>query len=79
MGQVHQHLTFFTRIALGLPKLPLDMIPHLAEHFTEPCEIVGGRYRAPSAPGASSTIRDESIRRFGVPSTDDVTGLRSGR
>ena len=66
MGQVHQHLTFFTRIALGLPELPLEMIPHLAEHFAEPCKIVAGRYRAPSAPGASTTIRDESIRRFAV-------------
>jgi len=75
MGQVHQHLTFFTRIALGLPELPLEMIPHLAEHFTEPCEIVGGRYLAPMAPGASTTIRHESVRRFAVPGTD-VQGLR---
>ena len=67
MGQIHQHLVLFTRVALGAPELPLEMIPHLAEHFTEPCNIVAGRYRAPSAPGSSSAIRHESIRRFRWP------------
>jgi L-fuconate dehydratase len=64
MGQVHQHLIYFTRCRLGMPELPLEMIPHLAEHFVEPCVIEGGRYVTPRAPGSSTRIKPESIRRF---------------
>lgn len=64
MGQLHQHLIYFTRCRLGMPELPLEMIPHLAEHFLEPCTIENGRYVTPRAPGSSSAIRPESIKRF---------------
>lgn len=78
MGQLHQHLAFFTRVALGLPELPLEMIPHLAEHFAEPCQVVAGRYQAPSARGASTTIRDESTRRYAAPGPAHVPGPGAG-
>jgi L-fuconate dehydratase len=66
MGQIHQHLILFTRIALGMGELPLEMIAHLAEHFVDSCVISGGRYVAPSSPGSSTRIQTESIRRFGL-------------
>jgi L-fuconate dehydratase len=64
MGQLHQHLIYFTRCRLGMPELPLEMIPHLREHFLEPCTIEHGRYVTPKSPGSSSGLRPESINRF---------------
>lgn len=61
MGQVHQHLITFTRCALGMPELPLEMIPHVARHFAEPCEVHRGRYVLPQRPGASSTFTREAV------------------
>jgi L-fuconate dehydratase len=56
MGQLHQHLIVFTRCALGMPDLPLERIPHLANHFAEPCVLRDGAYRLPRSPGASTTF-----------------------
>lgn len=64
MGQIHQHLIYFSRCRLGMAEFPLEMIPHLAEHFAEPCVLVNGRYRTPQAPGSSTRLRPEAVRRF---------------
>lgn len=64
MGQIHQHLIYFSRCRLGMRELPLEMIPHLAEHFAEPCVVRDGRYLAPRTPGSSSRLRPDTIRRF---------------
>jgi L-fuconate dehydratase len=66
MGQVHQHLVVFTHVALGMEKLPLEMIPHLASQFAEPCQLRSGRYLLPKAPGASTALTAYSIDRHRV-------------
>jgi L-fuconate dehydratase len=64
MAQLHQHLIVFTRCALGMPELPLEMIPHVAERFAEPCTLRGGRYVLPERPGAGTAFRPESLERY---------------
>ncbi len=57
MGQIHQHLVFFNHIALNHPKLFLEHIPHLRQHFVCPANVTEGVYRAPQEPGCSSDLR----------------------
>lgn len=57
MGQIHQHLVLFNRVAIGHDEVFLEYIPHLREHFAEPARVEGGRYRVPTAPGSSSDLR----------------------
>jgi len=56
MGQIHQHLVLFNRIALGHEELFLEYIPHLRAYFRHPAQIVGGAYRTPQEPGSSSDL-----------------------
>ena len=56
MGQIHQHLVLFNHIALGLPVVFLEYIPHLREHFVEPARVEGGVYRTPEEPGCSCDL-----------------------
>jgi len=56
MGQIHQHLVLFNRIAIGHDVLFLEYIPHLRSHFVFPAELEGGVYRPPQEPGASTNL-----------------------
>ena len=56
MGQIHQHLVLFNRVALGHDEVFLEYIPHLRAHFADPAQVDGGRYRVPTAPGSSSDL-----------------------
>jgi L-fuconate dehydratase len=58
MGQIHQHLVLFLRIALGNELLFLEHIPHLRSHFVFPAELEGGRYRTPQEPGSSTDLKE---------------------
>jgi L-fuconate dehydratase len=66
MGQLHQHLMPFVACALRLPALPLEMIPHVADHFAQPCRLERGRYQLPSTPGASTAFTPDALTRFAV-------------
>jgi L-fuconate dehydratase len=57
MGQLHQHLVLFNHIALDLPALFLEHIPHLRDHFRLPVRISDGLYRIPQEPGAHCDLR----------------------
>jgi L-fuconate dehydratase len=57
MGQLHQHLVLFNHIGIGLPAIFLEHIPHLRNHFVEPCAVEGGVYRTPQTPGASCDLK----------------------
>ncbi len=57
MGQIHQHLVLFNRVAVGHDEVFLEYIPHLRDHFVEPAQVEDGRYRVPTAPGSSSDLR----------------------
>jgi L-fuconate dehydratase len=57
MGQIHQHLVLFNRIALGHPVLFLEHIPHLRCYFVHPARVDDGVYRTPQEPGLSCDLR----------------------
>jgi L-fuconate dehydratase len=57
MGQVHQHLMLFLRIALDNEPIFLEHIPHLREHFTHPAIIEEGRYLTTQEPGSSADLK----------------------
>lgn len=54
MGQIHQHLVLFNHVALGLEKVFLEYIPHLADRFVHPAVVKDGTYQTPTEPGSSS-------------------------
>jgi L-fuconate dehydratase len=64
-----QHLAMFDYVAVSgtMAGRMIEWIDHLHEHFVEPARMAGGRYAAPTAPGASSQIRPESIAEFAFP------------
>jgi L-fuconate dehydratase len=64
-----QHLSMFDFAALSgtTAGRQIEWIDHLHEHFTAPAIVSGGRYSAPTAPGASAQFRPESVREFLFP------------
>jgi len=56
MGQIHQHLVLFNRVALGDDVVFLEHIPHLRKHFVHPASVENGIYRTPQEPGASCDL-----------------------
>ena len=51
MGQIHQHLVLFNRVALGHEQIFLEYIPHLRDYFLHPAQVEGGVYRVPAGRG----------------------------
>jgi L-fuconate dehydratase len=68
--EIVQHLAMFDFAAVSgtMERRSIEWIDHLHEHFTDPAVVVGGRYLAPSAPGASTRMRAESVAEFSFPS-----------
>ena len=64
-----QHLAPFDYIAVSgrLDGRMIEYVDHLHEHFVDPVEVRGGRYRLPSRPGYSAEMRPASIARFRYP------------
>jgi L-fuconate dehydratase len=58
MGQIHQHLVLFNRIALGHEQVFLEYIPHLRDYFCTPALVADGVYRTPQEPGSSSDLQE---------------------
>lgn len=56
MGQIHQHLVLFNHIALDLPIVFLEHIPHLRNYFVHPVSVEGGVYETPQEPGMSADL-----------------------
>lgn len=44
-----------------------EFVDHLHEHFVDPCRISSGRYLAPSRPGYSTEMKEESRAAFAYP------------
>jgi L-fuconate dehydratase len=42
----------------------IEYVDHLHEHFETPVVIGDGRYLAPSAPGAGTQMREDSIETY---------------
>jgi len=64
-----QHLAMadFLAISGKMEDRAIEFVDHLHEHFLDPVRIVGGRYLAPTRPGFSAEMRDESLARFSFP------------
>jgi L-fuconate dehydratase len=65
-----QHLAMFDYVALSATTegRVIEWIDHLHEQFVTPAIVAGGRYLTPTAPGASTELRPESIAEFSFPS-----------
>ncbi|SDD17968.1 L-fuconate dehydratase [Paracoccus isoporae] len=61
-----QHLSMIDYIAVAGSKQGrvIEFVDHLHEHFTDPCVIRNGAYMAPSRPGFSIRIKDETLTGF---------------
>jgi hypothetical protein len=64
-----QHLAAFDFVAVGgsLDGRVVEYVDHLHEHFVDPCVVLRGRYRAPTAPGYSAEMHSESLARYAFP------------
>jgi L-fuconate dehydratase len=64
-----QHISIFDYVAVGasLENRVCEFVDHLHEHFVDPVQVVGGRYRVPTAPGYSIEIRPESLVDYAFP------------
>jgi L-fuconate dehydratase len=64
-----QHLSIFDflRVGRSLDGRMVEYVDHLHEHFTDPVQVVDGRYRLPEAPGYSVTMKPESIDELTFP------------
>ncbi|NLT56200.1 MAG: fuconate dehydratase [Actinomycetales bacterium] len=64
-----QHLAVFDalRISGSTDGRMIEYVDHLHEHFVDPVTVVDGRYRLPTAPGYSVTLRPSSIAEFSFP------------
>jgi L-fuconate dehydratase len=64
-----QHLAMFDFLAVGGDddRRVVEFADHLHQHFVDPVDVRGGRYRAPRSPGYSSTMRPVAIECFSYP------------
>lgn len=73
-----QHLSYFDYIVVGrsLEGRMLEYIDHLHEHFRVPVELIDGRYRLPSAPGAGAELHPVSVHTWLFPEGPGWQDLR---
>ena len=64
-----QHLSMFDFIAVSgtMDGRVIEFVDHLHEHFEEPVVVERGRYKAPTRPGYSITMKPESRRDYRFP------------
>jgi L-fuconate dehydratase len=64
-----QHLSMFDFVAVSgsMDDRVIEYVDHLHEHFVDPVVVRDGRYRAPSMPGFSATMRPETLIRYAYP------------
>jgi len=62
-----QHLAMFDYVAVSgsAENRMIEYVDHLHEHFVTPVEVRGGRYSAPTAPGAGTEMHKASIVEYG--------------
>jgi L-fuconate dehydratase len=61
-----QHLSMFDYVAVSgeMEGRMIEFVDHLHEHFVDPVHVSGGRYAAPSLPGASTEMLTASIDQY---------------
>lgn len=64
-----QHLSMFDYVAVSgsWDDRVIEYVPHLHEHFTDPVVMENGRYQAPSAPGFSARMADDTLTDYRYP------------
>ena len=64
-----QHLAMFDYVAVSgtMEGRMIEFADHLHEHFVTPASVIGGRYRAPTAPGSGAEMLDASIKEWVFP------------
>lgn len=64
-----QHESIFDYIAVSgsLDGRVVEYVDHLHEHFVSPCVVGRGRYRAPTTPGTSATMKPAALEEFAYP------------
>lgn len=69
LAEYVQHLSAFNylRVGASLDNRVLEYVDHLHEHFVDPVIMDGNRYRLPTAPGYSITMRPESLAPYRFP------------
>jgi L-fuconate dehydratase len=67
--EIVQHLAMFDYVAVSgtTDGRVIEWIDHLHEQYVTPAVVTGGRYVTPTAPGASTELRPESIAEFSFP------------
>jgi L-fuconate dehydratase len=63
-----QHLSMFDYVAVSgsLDGRMIEFVDHLHEHFLTPVQVHGGRYLAPTSPGAGTQMHNASILDYSV-------------
>jgi L-fuconate dehydratase len=64
-----QHLAMFDFVAVSgrLEGRAIEYVDHLHEEFVDPVIVREGRYVAPTAPGASTTMRSTALKEYAFP------------
>jgi L-fuconate dehydratase len=64
-----QHLSVFDYIAVSgsLDNRVCEFVDHLHEHFVHPVNVKRGRYLAPTAPGYSIEMKQDSLATYAYP------------
>ena len=63
----HLIMIDYARVGASLENRVAEYVDHLHEHFTAPCEVREGRYRAPREPGYSAEIKPATREAFRYP------------
>ena len=69
-----QHLAMFDSVAVSgsTDGRMIEFVDHLHEHFVDPVEVRGGRYRAPRSAGSGAQMLDDSIAAHTVSLRSEV-------
>ncbi|MEJ2858755.1 MULTISPECIES: enolase C-terminal domain-like protein [unclassified Saccharothrix] len=64
-----RHLSLFDYVAVSgsMEGRVIEWVDHLHEHFTDPAVVRDGRYLAPTQPGFSARIKDETLAAYRYP------------
>jgi L-fuconate dehydratase len=67
--EIVRHLSMFDFAAVSgtMRRRSIEWIDHLHEHFTDPAVVENGRYLVPTAAGASTQMRPDSLAEYSFP------------
>jgi L-fuconate dehydratase len=72
-----RHLSFFDHVAISgeIGERVIEWVDHLHEHFLDPAVVENGRYLAPTRPGFSAQLKDETLSDYLYPEGPVWTAL----